>query len=227
MDLKNFEEFKKNMHFGKTSKLSENELEFCKKQYQSYLLKIEDDNYFEPLAKKNEKKYIEMWLTKFESSLIKETEVVILIMPSFEHPSLLKIEQNNGVYNLNYRYLENDFLQENYSNQELIKNSVKSYHNDIEQKLITNLWAILCDTIDKAQEPKSNTFTLDGVMFYIIKNLNGNIQIVSKNLTDITTKTGKITNLIEDLSISILNNTFTISLNNLQKKVEEISILCK
>jgi hypothetical protein len=222
MAFENFEEFK-NMYFRYVSKISEEELEYCRKEYKRLSLKLEDDNYFEPLKDDNIlKKYVDKWLSLFESSIIKETEIVVLMMPSFEHPSLLKIEENKGVYNLYFKYLGNDFVQENYGNQELMRNSLKLYQNQVEQKLTTDLWALFSDTIKTAQEPKSNTYTLDGVMFYIIKNLNGNIQVVSKNLTEITTKTGKITNLIEELTASILNYTFTISVSDLQKKIDQI-----
>lgn len=225
MDIESFEEFKSHFLSG-VEKISEKAMEACKKAYQRYLLMIEDDNYFEPLMDNDiHRKYVDKWLPRFDSSLVKETEIVILIMPSFEHPSLLKIEENEGVYNLYYRYLEKDYLPENYGNQELMKSSLRLKHINLASESTTKLWVIFNDTINKAQKPKSMTYTLDGVMFFIIRNINNDIQIVSKNLTDITTKTGKITNFLEELTTSILNDTFTISLKDFQQKIEEISIL--
>jgi hypothetical protein len=196
-----FEDFRKG-YFYSTENLTEKEENYCKEHYQRYVLKQEDDNYFEP---SEEDSFVSYMLNSiFDFPNISKNQMVILIVPSFEPPTILIIEKENQEFNIRCEYFKETSIDDD--NLLILNNKdLQLEKTFVEQHIGDRLLSLFNTTMNLAKTPQSGFFTLDGVMYYLIKMKNEKKIIVSKNITDINTKSGQIISLIDKIAETVKN----------------------
>jgi hypothetical protein len=213
-----FEAFKKSMFFLNPDNITDLELAFCEEQYQRFLQKEQDDEFFEPIETE-EKTYIEYLLNFFEIPKITENQIIILIAPSFEPPSILTLDLMNTIFD--YKTVDKSSWE---VDNKLRKEDIHYHQAHVDTKIRNDLYEIFQFAILNAQTPKSGMFTLDGTMYCLITEINGERTMVSKNITEENTITGKITNMIEDITQSIIS---VMSISTSEKVLRRIDELLK
>jgi hypothetical protein len=223
------EEFKK--HFLgnlNQSEINETMMQDCREQYNNIVAKKEDDNYFEPLDESHRSQlkilnqYDEYLNQVFRHSEIEENEIAILIRPSFEAESFIRIYKNNDDYSIICLVPESSiwlYLIQKSDKEEL---DFKKYQFNIDNGLGNGLFMLFDKTLSEARLPKSKFATLDGVEYLLLKNIESKIYSVRKNLTNENSKTGKITSLIDELLEAIKTQSIISQSSYFQNKIKTI-----
>jgi hypothetical protein len=177
------EDFRKG-YFYSTENLTEEEESYCKEHYQRHVLKQEDDNYFEP---SEEDSFVSYMLNSFFNfSNINENQMVVLIVPSFEPPTILIMEKEDQVFNIRCEYFKETSIDDD---NLLILNNKYIQHEKtvVEQQIGDRLLSLFNTTINLAKAPQSGLFALDGIMYYLIKMKNEEklIVLVTSEISEI------------------------------------------
>lgn len=201
----NFENFKR--HFEQFKKIeTKRELDICKNQYEKYVKQLESDNYFEPHKVLND--YEKALFKIFDIQDITENAIKILIMPSFEPKKMLSIQSTKYEYALIFKVLEANYWEKIYNKEDSYQFEMKSYAANIDRTLGDKLFQVLRTAISEAKIEEKTYAALDGVVYILTQVIEGELISVKKHSPDETSRTGRIINLLENLShlIAIENN---------------------
>jgi len=208
-----FEEFKKGWEVFSIID-TEEKLEICKNRYEDYLMRLEDDNFFEPVSVtemlNNPSILSEKVLhTILKSVNITESNVFLFVSPSFSAPYLMIIEQDKDSYKLLYTVWEGG-----------------SWSPEIQSSINTESGEEICRLLEKtialARAPRSKYAILDGTTFYLFKRINGEVKLVCKNQVEGDSGTGKIIGLLEMLVSYIIPGTDAVMEGDIKSRLEEL-----
>jgi hypothetical protein len=219
-----FEDFKKD--FEKFSKVDTAEKYIvCENLYQKHLLYIEDANYFEPidndLGDDISNQYEQNLNRIFNFDFIVENQIYVLVKPSFHPEHLLVLEKLQNKFVLTLTTLTKSYWSAFYADnkiQDMGKNVLTSELNNL---IGDKLFKLLDKVFIEARQPIAGGFVLDGVVYGMSKLSNGEQKRISKHSPSITSKSGKVIEIIQLLidNIQKLDNVVQM---NIETKITAI-----
>lgn len=219
-----FEDYKKQVElFGKID--TSEKLTFYKRQYESHLLHIEDENYFEPY----EERLGDDLTCQYEQNLnrifsfdeIQGNQFYFIIRPSFEPENLLLLTQQPNSYLAEHIVLTKNYSSVFYANNKVIVSDKSVVRFKLTKALGDKLFFLLDKTITEARQPKANVYTLDGVVYILSKMFAGKRKDTFKHSPNEGSKSGKIIAIMEQLidCMKTLDNTM---LGDIETKIDEL-----
>ncbi len=219
-----FEAFK-NSYFMGAKTITHEMLDFCKKQYENVILKIQNDDFFEPYDKNTYKdipilaNYILRLNALLGVDTIKTNQIGILIRPSFEAESLLILEKQETNYKLTYKIFEKSYWLSSKNGDD---NVLKIFYSNLSKEIGDTFAQLIDKTMNEAQINTSNFVTLDGNDYSLIRFIDGQLRKVHKNPTNELSKSYKIARFIDDLNSILVLNPNEINDVHLQKWLVEL-----
>ena len=202
-------------------------LEHCKKQYKSYLLRLEDENYFEPEENSFENDIVGQYEKNlsniFKLDNILESQFYFLVRPSFTPESLLIIDNIKGKFILKYIILEENYWLVFYENNTILDVKKIILTTGLDKTTGLKIFALLEKVMVEAIPKKGNGFTLDGTVFKISRKLNGEIQSVTKHSPSETSKPAKVISILSQLidNIDTLEGNLLLDIENQIDKLRD------
>ena len=220
-----FEEYKKECEiFGKID--SPEKLAICERQFNNYLLNIEDQNYFEPFAFDVSDDMTSIYKRNLYELLpfnkVREDELSFLIKPSFDPESMLLIKRQSDRYILSYNKLTVNYWSVFCDDNKIVDVPKTVSTTELSANIGHKLFKLLDEAIQEARPPKGGVFTLDGVVFILARILNGKQVIVFKHSPGQGSRTANIIDLLINLvdNIENLNETVVLSV---EEQIDSIS----
>ena len=154
-------------------------------QYQTHVLHIEDENYFEPLEIRSgddmSSRYEQNLTTIFNLDKISSTQFYFFIKPSFEPENLLIIERKPDRYTLTYTRLTKNYWQVFYYDNSVIAVEKTTSIAELRRATGDKIFALLDRVILQARSPRAKSITLDGIVYSLIKKAGEGQKIVYKH----------------------------------------------
>jgi hypothetical protein len=203
-----FEEYRK--HFEIFAKIdSPEKLAICESQYKMHILRLEAQNHFEPFKQKVGNDISSVYEQRLHSLLpfdnIFETQLSLLIKPSFDPESLLVIEKRSETYALTYTSLITNYWYLFYENNSITDIEKKTVNAELRKDIGDKLYALIDKSITEAKKPVGGGAVLDGVVYVFSRILNGKYVSIFKHSPDEDSKTGKVINIMQHLIDNITN----------------------
>lgn len=218
-----FEEYKKKFEiFCKID--SPEKLAICQSQYKNQLLHIEAQNHFEPFEYKSEDDILSRYEKNLFSILpfdkITETQLSLLIRPSFEPESLLIIDKKQNRYALSYSALVTNYWYLFYENANITNVEKKTVSAELRYEIGDKLYALIDAAILEARKPVGGGFVLDGVKYIFTKIVKGKQLSVFKHSPIEDSKTANIIDIMQHLidNITALDEPALTTLENLLER---------
>lgn len=189
-----FEAFKKD--FERFSKIDTPEkFAICESQYQYYLLRQEDDKYFEPWAIIDDDGPISNYYKKIKQTFglddMQINELCFLIMPSFEPESLVILTKGSEDYSLTFIETEKNNWNLIFSNIPFFAKN-KTIRAKLQIDLGGKLFEIFSNAINEARKPLAQTAVLDGTRYFLQRREKEGIKAVVKHSPSQNSRSGKI-----------------------------------
>lgn len=157
----------------------------------------------------------------FQFENIKDNQFYFLTIPSFKPEKLLIFDQYDEDYNITLVSLTKNYwtlLNGNYNTNDIEKIISQS---KIERTIGDRLFLLLENVINEAREPKASVITLDGVVYKLSRQINGNIKTVFKHSPDNTSKSGKVIEIVSRLidNIDDINTEVILDVENIIESI--------
>ena len=216
-----FEDFKKQFEiFCKID--SPEKLAICESQYKSRLLHIEAQKHFEPFEYRSGDDDI---VSRYEKNLftllpfdeIIESQLSLLIKPSFEPENLLIIDKKHDRYTLTYTTLVTNYWYRFYEDNCITNVDKKTLTAELRKDIGDKLYFLIDAAILEARKPVGGGFVIDGVVYVFSRILNGKQITVFKHSPSEGSKTANIINTMQHLidNITSLDAAAHSALENL------------
>jgi hypothetical protein len=220
-----FEEFKEQVEvFGKID--TAEKLAFYKRQYESHLLRSEDQKYFEPNKESSQDNSIGLYEQNlkqiFSLDDIKRNEFYFFVRPSFEPEYLLVITQQFEDYLLTCTRLVTNYWLVFYADSSVTTIDSLQHQFRLPKSIGDKLFHLLDKTIESARPPKNKVFVLDGVIYTLSKVSGDEIISVFKHSPDEESKSGKVISIMKELS-SITETLDDTKLNDIETRIKKLN----
>jgi hypothetical protein len=217
-----FEEYRK--HFEIFAKIdSPEKLAICESQYKKHVLRIKALEHFEPFEFQSGDDIVVRYEMNLISLLpfdkISETQLSLLIKPSFDPESLLVIDKMENNYMLTYTTLATNYWYLFYENSGITDVGRTMVTAVLRKDIGDKLYALIDKTISEARKPVGGGAVLDGVVYIFSRILNGNQVSIFKHSPDENSKTGRIINALQYL-IDNISNLDSATLSTLENLIE-------
>jgi hypothetical protein len=195
----NFDDYKKKFEvFAKID--TPEKLAICEQQYQQYLLRIDDEKYFEPIDEDFDNRKLS---AIFNSRQVTETQISFFKTPSFEPDSLLVIKHNGDKFILEYSVFDNTESEISSGNSIPASTTKTTYTANLRTETGTKLFNLLHKTILEARAPRAGRIVLDGVGYYLSCKVDEQFMAVCKTSPSEISKPGKVVEVLELLTHNI------------------------
>jgi hypothetical protein len=186
-------------------------LERCKWQYENYLAGLEDAKYFEPYEKEVvEGNFPDQYEINLNRMLvperIEEDQLIFLVKPSFEPEYSLEILKQENEFVARIFVMKNNYWYQYYENR-----NVSIAENDMKKTFLPNelgedLFKLSGKIFREARPATAGGWILDGVRYYFIRKINGEVKTVLKHSPEENTWPEKVISLFEQISDCIIKN---------------------
>ena len=199
-----FETFKR--HQEQFSSISTpRELEFCRSNYNHYLQKIEYDTYFQQFEMEayvqGEKGSYEQYLFSLLGfDILEDKQIAIVIQPSFQPESILRLQCVETGMLLNYTELQGSLwaqLRDGKDDGADPNNNVNKYERQTSGVAGAIIYSNLETAVRNAKVVEDKWITLDGTGYYISMILDGKRHNVTKVSPNEDSIAGKLMRVIE------------------------------
>jgi hypothetical protein len=197
-----FDNFKK--HFEAFSKIDTSEkLAICESQYQQYLLRTEDAEFFEPAQNDNSNDRVSDYRRSLKQFLAIDSSenntFFFLVQSSFSPEYLITLKHKEGKY-LGILCK----LEENYWDRFYAGNKAPGIKKHITTSILTEetgvaIFALLNKAMITARVPMAKYMVLDGVGYSLSKSINNKLETVTKHFPDGNSTSGKTVTIMENL----------------------------
>ncbi|MBN9296923.1 MAG: hypothetical protein J0I41_07920 [Filimonas sp.] len=186
-------------------------LAICKKNYESYMVHLASQEYFEPVNLEEENDDYRKKLYKILGlHNIEENELYCLINASFKPERLLTISQQAENFILKDIALVKSYWEQYYVNEPSPVLDIIVRELTLPERLGKQLYNILLTTIMKSKKSESRWFSIDGV-HYILQTLKDGKRICAQKISpNEDSRSGKITSLLNSLADSIVSGILDI-----------------
>jgi hypothetical protein len=203
-----FEEFRKQFEiFAKID--SPEKLAICESQYKMYVFRIKALEHFEPFEYHSGDDMVARYKTNLISLLpfdkISESQLSLLIKPSFDPESLLVIDKMQNSYGLTYTTLATNYWYLFYENSSITDVEKRTVTAELRTEIGDKLYALIDKAISGARKPVAGGAVLDGVVYVFSRMHNGKQVSIFKHSPDEDSKTGRVINVMQHLIDNISN----------------------